>query len=131
MPRSRSSRFTFAMAALVMAPVLAANDHDGLPHAFEAGWEGEDVCEVLFENDAMIVGKCRFAPGIGHEKHFHYPHFGYFLEGETTFRTTDADGAEDIDVAPGVTWSTDAIRIHEALNVGDETSEVLIVETKP
>lgn len=131
MPDNYPFRTIALFFALCTASIVLADGHDGLPHAFEAGWKGEDVCEVLFENDAMVVGKCVFAPGIGHEKHYHYPHFGYILEGDTTFRNTDADGTEDIEVTSGMTWSTDAIRIHEALNVGEEASQVLIIETKP
>lgn len=125
-------RIISSLALLVCAPGMAVADgHENLPHAFEAGWKGEDVCEVLFESDEMIVGRCIFPPGVGHEKHYHNPHFGYIIEG-TTFRNTDVNGEiNDLVVDSGATWSTDAIKIHEAVNVGDTTSTVLIIETKP
>lgn len=130
MARTPSFHLTTLAVGLLLTTLTVADGHENLPHAFEAGWQGEDVCEVLFENDDMIVGKCVFPPGVGHEKHFHNPHFGYILSG-TTFRQVDADGVDEITVTAGDAWSTDSLRIHEALNVGDTTSEVLIVETKP
>ena len=52
-----------------------------LPDPLEAGWEGEKVCEVLQDNEAVRVLRCTFPPGVGHEKHFHAPHVGYALKG--------------------------------------------------
>jgi hypothetical protein len=31
----------------------------------------------------------------------------------------------------GMTWSTDVITVHEAMNVGDTTARYLIVEPRP
>ncbi len=129
MTRSISKAFILP-TVMMMSPPLVADHHEGHPHSFEAGWKGEDVCEVLFENEEMIVGKCVFPPGVGHEKHYHYPHFGYILEG-ATFRVTDAEGTQDLETAAGVTWSDDSISVHEALNVGQTTGSALIIETKP
>lgn len=112
-----------------LSAVVVADDYEGLPNSLEAGWQGEDVCEVVFENEETIIGKCTFPPGVGHEKHYHNPHFGYILEG-TTFRVTDETGVRDLVVPSGATWSIDVHTVHEALNVGDTTGVALIVEFK-
>ena len=127
-----SKKLQFSVLALLVSlpAIVMADGHEGLPHSFEAGWQGEDVCEVLFENDETIIGKCTFPPGVGHEKHYHHPHFGYVLQGSTTFSITDASGTEEVQIETGGTWSTDTIRIHEAVNVGEDTASFLIVESK-
>ena len=127
-----TARMIFAVLFLVSLAGISlvfADEHKGLPHSFEAGWKGEDVCEVVFENDEVVIGKCVFPPGVGHEKHYHKPHFGYILEG-TTFRVTDEKGVRDLETPSGVTWSNDEVSVHEALNVGDTTGSALIVEFK-
>ena len=102
---------------------------ENLPHAFEAGWQGQKVCELLYEDEAVRVGRCVFPPGIGHEKHFHRPHFGYVLT-SATMRITDADGTEVTETTAGGSWETDAITVHEAVNIGQTTASYLIVEPK-
>ena len=42
----------------------------------------------------------------------------------------DADGESDSTTEDGVTWSTDAVTVHEGLNVGETTTRYLIVEPK-
>jgi len=107
-----------------------AQDLPDLPNAFDAGWKGEKTCELLYETDSVRVGRCVFPPGIGHEKHFHYPHFGYVLEGGT-LSITDAAGVTEVrQTIAGKSWSTDKITVHEALNIGDTTTSYLIVEPK-
>ena len=61
---------------------------ESLPDPLEAGWEGKKVCEVLEDTEKMRVLKCTFAPGVGHEKHYHNPHFGYTIKGGK-FQITD------------------------------------------
>jgi quercetin dioxygenase-like cupin family protein len=114
---------------LAPSPAPAA-DAAGLPHAFDAGWQGQKTCELLFENETVRVGRCAFPPGVGHEKHFHNPHFGYVLEGGT-MRLTDAAGASDSTTEAGETWSTTEVTVHQGLNVGETTTRYLIVEPKP
>ena len=90
----------FVIRALILFTVsvffqsLFAEDLPDLPEAFNAGWKGEKTCELLYETVSARVGHCRFPPGIGHEKHFHYPHFGYVLEGGTLSITNDAGQVE-------------------------------------
>lgn len=100
-----------------------------LPDALGAGWKGEPVCEVLLENDSIRTLKCTFPPGVGHERHFHNPHFGYALAG-STMRVTDANGIREVKVVTGSSFYNKGIVWHEVLNIGDSTAVFLIVEPK-
>lgn len=129
-----SNRLVLKTVSLTGALAFLASSYAGdvpdLPHAFDAGWQGERTCELLYETEAVRVGTCSFPPGVGHEKHFHNPHFGYVLEGGE-LRITGQNGAvEDVRTATGASWSTDGVTIHEALNIGDTTTRYLIVEPK-
>lgn len=94
------------------------------------GWEGERVCEVQHEDAQIRVLRCTFPPGVGHEMHYHPPHFGYVLEGNSVMRITTAAGVVDRPVRAGTSFSNDAEIQHAALNVGAETTRYLIVEKK-
>jgi len=84
----------------------------------------------LYELDSVRVGRCSFAPGVGHEKHFHVPHFGYVLEGGT-MRIRDAAGVEKVvTTTTGKSWSSDKITVHDVLNIGDTTTSYLVIEPK-
>lgn len=119
---------------LLLAPILAgwsaASDLPDLPEAFDAGWKGEKTCELLYETEAVRVGRCSFPPGIGHEKHFHYPHFGYVLEGGVLSITDEAGAVKEVQTVTGKSWSSSEVTVHEALNIGDTTTSYLIVEPK-
>lgn len=101
-----------------------------LPMALCAGWAGERVCEVMQEDAQMRVLRCTFPPGVGHEMHYHPPHFGYVLEGNSVMRITTAARVVDRPVRAGTSFSNDAEIQHAALNVGTETTRYLIVEKK-
>jgi quercetin dioxygenase-like cupin family protein len=121
--------FAATIFSVTALPALAV-DTTGLPEAFDAGWEGRKTCELMYETDEVRVGRCTFPPGVGHEKHFHYPHFGYVIEGGL-LQITDSNG--DVTEARTITggrWSTDVITVHSALNIGDTTTSYLIVEPK-
>ena len=111
------------------AATPATGSEDPLPHAFDAGWKGEKTCEVIYENAQLRVGRCAFPPGIGHEKHYHDPHFGYVLEGGT-LRIADRQGVRTITTSAGGSWSTDERTVHEAVNIGETTTSYIIVEPK-
>lgn len=128
-PKMFSLLIILTCAFVFQAPSFA-DQTEGLPHAFDAGWQGQQTCELLYENDAMIVGRCDFPPGVGHEKHYHNPHFGYVLEG-ATMRIVDESGEREVETVTGATWSTDEVTVHEAVNIGDTTASYLIVEPKP
>lgn len=100
-----------------------------LPDPLEAGWLGEQVCEVVEENETVRILKCVFPPGIGHERHFHEPHVGYTLIGGR-FRITDSTGTRVVDVPSGSDFRKDEISVHEVQNVGETTAEFLIIEMK-
>jgi len=108
---------------------VASQEPAGLPHAFEAGWKGQEVCELLHEDKTVRIGRCVFPPGVGHEKHFHRPHFGYALT-TGTMTITDAEGTNVTEIQEGTTWSTESITVHEALNTGTTTASYIIVEPK-
>ena len=127
--RSGAFLVTVALALALSLPAGWAQDDDGLPHAFDAGWKGEAVCEVLFEDEAVRIGRCRFPPGVGHERHYHRPHFGYVLTGGT-MRIEGPDGIETVETRAGASWSSDEVTVHEVLNVGHTMASYLIVEPK-
>jgi len=104
-----------------------AGEQADLPHAFDAGWEGEKTCELLFTDETMRVARCVFPPGVGHEKHYHNPHFGYVLEGGTV-RIVDSKGKREVSTLAGGDWSTATVTVHEVLNTGDTRTSYLIVE---
>ena len=124
----RSMKTCVVTWLLALAATAAqAQETTGLPHAFDAGWAGQKTCEVLYETDTVRVGRCVFPPGVGHEKHYHNPHFGYVLEGGT-LRIVDSAGEHDVTTETGGTWATDTVTVHEAMNIGDTTTSYLVVE---
>ncbi len=117
------------VAALTFAACASASAQTApLPMALCAGWQGERVCELLQEDAQIRVLRCTFPPGVGHEMHYHPPHFGYVLEGESVMRITTAEGAVDRPVRAGTTFSNDVEIRHAALNIGGQTMRYLIVE---
>jgi|SRR5690606_3848995 len=100
-----------------------------LPDAHEAGWKGQPVSEIIHEDASVRVLKCTFPPNVGHEKHYHVPHFGYTVQG-STFQITDDKGTRTVDVKTGTTFTKSEISVHEVLNVGDSTAVFLIYEPK-
>jgi quercetin dioxygenase-like cupin family protein len=120
-----------ALATAVAAPATAKDEPPAppLPTAFDAKWLGETVCEPLFENAAIRAARCTFAPGGGHKRHFHPPHWGYIITGGT-MRITDASGTKVRELKSGGSWWSDGIAWHEAVNIGTTTSIYVIVEPK-
>ena len=115
---------------LVVAWCCAGCDHQpGLPDPLEAGWKGEKVCEVLYENEKQRVLKCTFPPGVGHEQHFHAPHFGYTLKG-STFKMEDEEGVRTVEVPTGYDFANEEVVVHTVQNVGSDTAVFLIIEPK-
>jgi len=118
---------TLLLPLVMAAPFSEAQTDPDLPHAFDAGWAGQKTCTVVFEDQSMRVARCVFPPGVGHEKHYHNPHFGYVLEG-STLRIVDSRGERTVTTEAGGSWSTDSVTVHEAVNIGDTTTSYLIVE---
>lgn len=114
-------------AALTLAGAAFAQE---LPDPLAAGWQGEPVCTKLHEDASVRLLRCTFAPGVGHDRHFHPPHVGYVLSGGK-MQVRDASGVRRIDVPGGSTFSNpDGIAWHEALNIGDTTASYLMIEPK-
>lgn len=99
----------------------------GLPDPLEAGWNGMPVCENLHEDSHNRVLRCSFPPAVGHERHFHAPHFGYAIVGGR-MEITDSRGTREVDLAAGSSFASDGVAWHEVVNVGDSTVVYLIVE---
>ena len=122
-------RGLISLVALVACATASAQVAP-LPMALCAGWQDERVCEVMQEDAQIRVLRCTFPPGVGHEMHYHPPHFGYVLEGNSVMRITTAAGVVDRPVRAGSSFSNDLEIQHAALNVGTETPRYLIVEKK-
>ena len=115
------------VAALAVLSACAAQSP--YPDPLEAGWRGQPVCEKLHEDADNRVLRCTFPAGVGHERHFHPPHFGYAISGGRA-RITDDNGVREVDLATGSSFTSDGVAWHEVVNVGDSTIVYLIVEPK-
>jgi len=115
------------IAVILAAAALAAAQP--LPGPLEAGWKGKKVCEVMQETAKLRMLKCTFAPGVGHERHFHAPHVGLILKGGT-MRITDQNGTVERELPTGGSWKSDGVEWHEAVNIGDTTAIYIITEDK-
>jgi len=101
---------------LLYAITLNANASDSkLPDPLEAGWQDKKVCEKLFEDDNKRILRCSFAPGVGHERHFHISH---------------KKGVRKVKLSTGSNFSSEGVDWHEILNIGESTIVYLIVENK-
>ena len=126
---SNSGRKFVALAApaVLCACATASATKPVLPSALEAGWEGEPVCELRHQTETHRVLKCSFAPGVGHERHYHPAHFGYALSGGK-MKLTDANGDRVAEIATGSSYSSEGVEWHQVVNVGETTVTYLIVE---
>ena len=126
---SRAGVASLFTALAVAGSAIVAVAAERLPDPLAAGWDGQAVCERLHEDEAQRVLRCTFPPGVGHERHFHAPHFGYVVAGGR-MRIASGDGVREVDLPDGYSWSSDGVEWHEVENVGDTTSSYLIVEPK-
>jgi len=106
-------------------PMLVAAED--LPDPLAAGWNGEQICELLHEDAHQRILRCTFPPGVGHEKHFHKAHFGYAITGGK-MRILDENGEREVEMRSGYSWTSDGVSWHEVLNIGETTSVYLIIE---
>jgi len=107
-------------------PLLVAAED--LPDPLAAGWNGEQVCELLHEDAHQRILRCTFPPGVGHEKHFHKAHFGYAITGGM-IRILNESGEREVEMRAGYSWTSDGVSWHAVLNVGETTSIYLIIES--
>jgi len=118
-----------AALILFLTTSAACTTTSTLPDPLAAGWKGLPVCERLHEDSDQRILRCTFEPGVGHERHYHAPHFGYAISGGR-MRITDESGTREVDLPSGSSFSSDGVAWHEVLNVGETTTQYLIVETK-
>lgn len=119
---------SIAILAIVSA-TSACTTTPELPDPLAAGWDGAPVCERLHEDSSQRILRCSFAPGVGHERHFHARHFGYALQGGR-MRISDESGVRDVDLLTGSSFVSAGVEWHEVLNIGDTTTVYLIIEPK-
>lgn len=110
----------------IISHIVSASE---LPDPLEAGWQGQQVCERLKEDDHQRILKCAFPPGVGHEKHYHVAHFGYALSGGKV-EITDDSGTRQIELADDSYYESNGVAWHQIQNIGDSTIVYLIIERK-
>ena len=115
--------------SLFVTTTISYGQNPSLPDPLEAGWKGEPVCEHLHEDAEKRILRCTFPPGVGHERHFHAPHFGYALEGGR-MRITDENRVREVDLPAGSSYTSEGVEWHEVVNIGKTTVAYLIVERK-
>lgn len=131
-----STRSIGSLLVACAAAALCGCGHSGstpvstLPDPLAAGWEGNPVCQQLAKTDKQRVLKCTFAPGVGHERHYHVPHVGYALSGGR-MRLTDDSGTREVELATGSHYTSDGTPWHEVFNIGQTTVQYLIIESLP
>jgi len=116
------------LSAFLIA-LFGCSNNPNLPDPLEARWKGQSECEDLEDNAKVRVLRSTFAPGVGHKRHFHAPHFGYTISG-SKFRITDTTGTREVQVPTGYSFSNERIEWHEVLNIGQDTGVFLITEYK-
>jgi quercetin dioxygenase-like cupin family protein len=121
----------FYLMIILLGVTASIRSEEVLKTALQAGWQESKVCELLFEDSKIRTIRCTFPPGVGHEKHYHPPHFGYTLKGGT-MRITDSSGERVIGSAESSdsTWQSKGVAWHKVLNIGTTTAQYLIVEQK-
>ena len=97
--KTRAPRVKVLTTACLMTFLSSGAAAADLPDALTAGWKGEKTCEKLLEDEKVRVARCTFPPGVGHERHFHPPHYLYVL-GAGRVRVTDAKGTREAQVTP-------------------------------
>ena len=120
--------FPVAMASLTLS-ISSFSTTTTLPDPLLAGWQGTPVCEKLHEDASQRVLRCTFAPGVGHERHYHRAHFGYALSGGT-MRIKDYAGTRDVSLKTNSFYHSAGTPWHEVINVGSTTVVYLIFEPK-
>lgn len=123
------TRNKFLILLVLIVLLAGCRQEHKLPDPLEAGWNNNAVCEVLEDNDEVRVLKCTFPPNVGHERHYHKPHFGYTLAG-SKMKIEDTTGIREVDVPTGYSYYNEGIEWHQALNIGDSTAVFLIIEPK-
>lgn len=114
---------------LLLVLPITTKAQDKIPDTIEAGWKGEPVCVVLFEDDKIRTGTCTYPPGVGQDRHSHGGYFTYVVSGGTLRVTTERGTFESTSIT-GTSGKSDGVKWHELENIGDTTIKFLFVETK-
>lgn len=114
---------------ITLSASAAYSAEQALPDPLQAGWQGATVCERLHEDSSQRILRCTFPPGVGHERHFHAPNFGYAVAGGR-MQVTDDNGTRELDLPTGSHFASDGVAWHEVINIGDTTVIYLIIEPK-
>jgi mannose-6-phosphate isomerase-like protein (cupin superfamily) len=126
---NRSGIFRRIGVQVALVTIAGCASTSSLPDPLEAGWNGSPVCEQLLEDSDQRILRCTFPPGVGHERHYHVPHFGYTVAGGR-MQITDSKEVREVDVPTGSSFTSDRIAWHEVMNTGNSTAVFLIVEQK-
>jgi hypothetical protein len=119
----------FVALVIISVTLTACTTTAALPDPLAAGWNGSPVCEKLHEDADQRILRCTFPPGVGHERHFHTPNFGYAVSGGQ-MQITDETGVREVDLPDGSGYPSAGIEWHEVLNIGATTVVFLIIEAK-
>ena len=125
MKKSLTTLFVLFLSQII----VSCKSNPILPDPLDAGWKGQKVCAILHEDSKQRVMKCSFAPGVGHEKHYHKPYFGYALSGGK-MRLTQESGVRDVELPTGSSFYNQGINWHEVINIGETTVRYIIFEVK-
>jgi len=116
------------MRIITLCLLFMANAY-ALKGPLQTGWQGNDVCEKLSENEHQQILRCTFPPGIGHEKHKHNTNFGYAISGGK-MQITSEKGTKTVELATDSHFNSTGTNWHQVLNVGDTTVIYLMIEEK-
>jgi quercetin dioxygenase-like cupin family protein len=119
----------FGLSLLLLTTINQIVWASELPDPLEAGWQGQQVCERLKEDEHQRILKCTFPPGVGHERHYHVAHFGYALSGGKV-EINDDSGTRQVELANDSYYESDGVEWHHIKNIGDSTIIYLIIEKK-
>jgi quercetin dioxygenase-like cupin family protein len=123
------TRLAVMLAGIVVALVPRTVMAEEVPDAFSVEWQGKHLCEKLYEDSQVRIGRCTFPPGAVHACHSHPGYFGFTLSGGRG-QVRDARGIRQGETKPGDHRNNPPIPWHEYTNTGDTTISFLVVEKK-
>jgi quercetin dioxygenase-like cupin family protein len=100
-----------------------------VPSALSVEWQGQKLCERLFEDTQILISRCTFPPGAVHVCHFHPSYVFYVLSGGKEL-VQDDNGIRQVELRTGSYSDVPPVPWHEVTNIGDTTLQFVIVEKK-
>lgn len=119
---------TLLLSSIPLVTAFSAMGAD-VPDPLSVEWQGQKICEKLFEDEQIRILRCTIPPGAVHVKHSHIASFGYVLSGGKS-QVEDGKGTHQGESKTDDYWNGDPIAWHEVKNVGDTTQRYLLVEKK-